>query len=1138
MSTHGTARRRTASRKITPPSAAYMSNDQFASYLADLRSHRVARPGGARPLPPNSNRLSVDGSTVGSGVYRNSSGLPSPVVSDTFSAAGAAHAHQRSQSDAPAAAPAPSAHTGRQQSFSHNSLAGSVASSRYSTVSGRGRDYYAAAAAATATATPTASNKRTQPPPPLRPDEVVPTDTYMESGQRWMEKEEAVSLRQALEDMDLRLPGKRHTANAAADDERLYQAALSEAAALVWQHQHGGSGGNTQAPLPAAPGAPYAYKSHLRKNSYAYARTASVGRYGDDIAPSGLARDAVSRSVSGSSAGSSYGASQRVVSGGSGHTSARASYEHTRKSSEAPSVFVTPALNKTSPAATAGPSATNGSTIRAKAYTGLFGGGPRPMMSTSSSSSSAAAASNSKNHGRRRSSMKRNISGEIEKPFSGDQIYEEPETGTPDNINKKASLLLPATSSVLQDKDENPVRSTGAGTGSNNNGAGSSDTTDVAKLVSRYEIHRNAPSQSRNPQYTTNAVAPKIEAAAGLNADANTTSSSPSPSSLSSPSAPAPAPAPPPAVPRKNGVEIRSEDIRQATSRLRADRSPALPTPSYVSDTPGRPIVSFAADWKEAKVGEEERVKEKKEVKQTRQEQEQDQEQKEEDIEQEKQRNKAATDAQPDVVRDRSSSREEDRTQPQPQPQNQNQNQQAPPARLGPFAASLRSSSPFAARQQHQHQHQHQPPTQQQPPPFRRRRLFEPPPALPVDGARGGASDSHRPTVPTITVTEDTVSERPPVPTIAVTDESTAEPSVPTISVTDEDTSSRPPIPTIVLPEEEVVSTPAAPGMPTIVTPDDDRPQRRTTPSIPVLVTPADDPTPCPLRITTPKAPKTPITTPPSSSPARPLPTPSSSGAPVINRPRGHWSRAPAPHPAATHGTGSRGPTARCHQCRQPIVGRVVALASVGGARFHPQCFRCHACGTSLEALEILPEPEAFRAERLAEKNARSEGGSDSNSNSNRNSDSDSDTRLRFYCHLDWHERFAPRCKHCTTPIVGEHVVALGAHWHVGHFFCAECGDPFPAGATHIATPDGYAWCDPCAARRAARRAPTCRACGAGVEPGASYVRALGAAWHDACFRCAVCGDGFADGQVLPRAGTAGLMQVVCTACRARELKA
>jgi hypothetical protein len=45
------------------------------------------------------------------------------------------------------------------------------------------------------------------------------------------------------------------------------------------------------------------------------------------------------------------------------------------------------------------------------------------------------------------------------------------------------------------------------------------------------------------------------------------------------------------------------------------------------------------------------------------------------------------------------------------------------------------------------------------------------------------------------------------------------------------------------------------------------------------------------------------------------------------------------------------------------------------------------------------------------------------------------------YCHLDYHELFSPRCKHCDTPIENEVISALGNKYHPGHFFCAGCGD-------------------------------------------------------------------------------------------------
>jgi hypothetical protein len=78
---------------------------------------------------------------------------------------------------------------------------------------------------------------------PLKPSDVVPTATYFERGQRWMEKEEAVSLREAMEDMSLGKPDE--------EEMRIHTAAQNEASELVWQHQH---------PEAATqPGAPYRY---------------------------------------------------------------------------------------------------------------------------------------------------------------------------------------------------------------------------------------------------------------------------------------------------------------------------------------------------------------------------------------------------------------------------------------------------------------------------------------------------------------------------------------------------------------------------------------------------------------------------------------------------------------------------------------------------------------------------------------------------------------------------------------------------------------------------------------------------------------------------------------------------------------
>ncbi|KAI1137951.1 hypothetical protein F5Y05DRAFT_66804 [Hypoxylon sp. FL0543] len=883
---------RSSPRKVTPPSPTYMNNEQFAAYLASLRENRVTRPGGARPQPPSSKpprdsteRLATGRPSLGSVSIRSE----------------AAITHQRTQSDA-------TRPRGSRPSFAPSIASrASRYSTAYSTTSSMGRDYYP-------------ENPSTV--SPLKPSEVVPSATYIERGQRWMEKEEAVSIREAMEAMDamnVKDEGKDKKEDGEQDEEetRIYNAALDEAAELVWQHQHGVK--------PPEPGAPYRYKPHLRKNSYAHARTASAGLYGDEIVATGLARDSV-RSFSGSST-----ASERAPSPGS----ARTSMDEQRTYSM-------------------------GST-NSKSY-GTLRGAPR------SSSGS-----------RRLSSLKRNISGEVEKPFSGDQIWEEPETTTPERNPRQPRL--PETSQPIGLKSRGiPNKVQFAPTPSD---SATSLPSVPDKPANRFEIHKNPPSRSRDPAYTT-----------------NSTSDSPRTSQES--------------IPTKNGMEVRSEDIRQATSMRLKDRSPKLPTPSAVSDSPGRPIVSFDKKWKPP---EEEATDSKLEESPTR----------------------------PKSNNSTSSTSTGGNTNT-----NTNTASSSPTRRVGRFG------------------------------------LF---------GKERPASQTPQPSVPSIAVTPDPPAPKPsPVP--SPSRNSAGAPPVPTIQVDGVDDG--PSVPMIAVSGD-------GPAVPTIVLPDDDGNSggsgNSKAPSIPTIVTPDDNRKPS----------------------ARPLPDPKALNNTRRERPRSHWSPAP--------GAIGRRATATCHECGLPIEGRVVALAGAS-ERFHPQCFRCYACGTALEALEISPEPDSFRAERL-ERIRRRAAGETLEEEPGKTMAEDGDARLRFYCHLDWHELFAPRCRHCRTPILGEHVVALGAHWHYGHFFCAECGDPFERGATHIEK-DGYAWCVGCQTKRTERRAPKCRACRAAVI--GQYVRALGGEWHDECFRCATCGGGFDDGQIFPMAER-GETVVLCTRCRAAELK-
>jgi hypothetical protein len=719
---------------------------------------------------------------------------------------------------------------------------------------------------------------------PLKPSEVVPSATYIERGQRWMEKEEAVALREAMEDMDLMQE----------EEMRIRAAAQADASELVWQHQH---------PEDAVkPDAPYRYKDHLKKNSYAHARTQSVGRYGGFVMATGLARDSP-RSVSGGSSNSGGGHSQRGrVSSGSPEYSepplkpdsdidTRGSLDYSREASQQVSLR--------------------------KSYGDISNSG--------------------KAHGswRRRSSAKRNISGEIAGSFTGEQIWEEPEQDNTMRGHRVEEQGLPAP---LRIKPRNPLnrvqfaqdvilRTT-------------STPPEATKKLSASEIHRNPPSQTRNPTYTSN-VPPTPKFAVPKQSSERETKLE---------------------GPMKDGLEIRSDEIRQATSMRLKDRSPKLPTPTAVSSKLGRPIVSFDKDWKP----------------------------KEADVK--------------------------------------------PDERKGPIYSNT-------------------------------------------------CADSQKESLST---SSDSQSFSASIPTINFH-------NTPPISVNGGFSISRP-----------SSKSPASMSTnPSINIPE--------TPTISIPVSSEGEPSG--IR--------------PSTNSQRPLPDPKkAAGHPPRNNSagpftRGHWS------PAA----GKRA-TATCHQCQLPIEGRVVALRGAP-ERFHPQCFICFTCGTGLEALEISPEPPAKRDERL-DRIRRRACGEELPEGEGQTMADDGDERVRFYCHLDWHENFAPRCKHCKTSIIGEHTVALGEHWHFGHFFCAECGDPFEKGMSHIEK-DGYAWCLRCQTMRTERQAPKCKKCRQPVI--GEVVQAMGGEWHERCFRCATCKGGFHDGSFFPK-GLGDETVVVCTRCMEMELKA
>lgn len=620
-------------------------------------------------------------------------------------------------------------------------------------------------------------------------------------------------------------------------------------------------------------------------------------------------------------------------------------------------------------------------------------------------------------HRRRSSGSKRKVSGSLFKN-PNDQIYEEPEeeskppapaiTTTPEPAKLPLRVRRNPFSRVQFAKDNNLVRS-------------HTDPVLGTKRFDRYEIQNNPPSQSRNAGYTSNSALPaKPKADETARSDAEND----------------------PEVKIKDGKEVRSDDIRAATGFRLKDRSAKLPTPTAVSDSPGRPIVSFRKDWKPN-----EEIELKEEI-------------------------SSLPQSTPRPIG-------QSESQPQPRPLSKAATAPVVPTINAPNSEPAKNSiasSPAPIPEINV--------SSVAPAPPRRANqaipaisVYEDPPARPLPSANSSRKvntppQTATPLVPTINVSQAPPARSKPAPA----------PSIPTISVQETPSISISPS-TDRGSSVNVPSISAMPPIPTISVNEPSAPKPKiNAPSISV----------------TPSIPSINVDGPAASS--RPLPNPTKRGVNGVSKPfprqnpqsnRSHWT-------PTTVRTG-----ALCSQCALPISGRIVSAA---GSRFHPECFLCHHCGEHLECVAFYPEPENKRAERCARIQARLRGedieflpSHPTHEDMLRLEQEDGvDESARFYCHLDFHELFSPRCKSCKTPIEGEVVVACGAEWHVGHFFCAQCGDPFDS-STPFVEKDGYAWCVGCHTNRYSTK---CRKCRKPVTD--TVVKALGAEWHVGCFCCVV----------------------------------
>ncbi|KAF5864151.1 hypothetical protein ETB97_008357 [Aspergillus alliaceus] len=772
-------------RQVSPPGPSYMSDNQIASYLKDLRTNRPTRPGGSRPLPA-----------------KPSESIPNPREDLPPRAASAMSSYSsRMPSTTSAADKERPRATSSLSNHRPTSSRGSVGRS-----TGRPLVQEPTMVPVRKNVSPTRAFSRPSPP--------SPNTAYRENHQRRFEREEARSLRDALQEMDIQ------------DDIRIHHAAQDEATELVWMHQNPGLAFKN-------PYAPYR-NPDIEKSSPRTERSSTL--YTRNLASRSPQRD-----------------SYRPMS------------DHFPDSPSRHSEQQQPTLDEQNS------SPRKNDTLRKslKVDFSLPQDGSPSKRTSSGYGLGLAYGSNDSSKG-----VFRN---------PNDCIYEEP--GEPQRTDKdNRPDFSRSDSSALKVKPRNSLPR-----GSRPLSGRFSSLPFVDKL-SRFELHKHPPTQSRKPEYKINDPLPQPIADNEQ------------------------------AVPTKDGLEIRSDDIRAATSKKLKDRSTKLPMPSAVSDRVGRPIVSFDPSWK-------------------------------------------PTEAQS----------------------------------LG-------------------------------------------------KGNNDGTRESVSPTPPPAAAApEIQVSESPSIPVINLPDD-----KPPTIS-------------------EMRAST------------QDDKDG-------------------------------TSLSTSPNRS-RRPNPFQRKSPSSVKqNRWLSTYSRAGVP-------------TAKCESCTLPISGKIVTAA---GSRFHPECFSCHHCQTPLECVAFYQEPEAKRQERLATV-----------------SNDEEAHLLRFYCHLDFHEMFSPRCKSCKTPIEGEVVVACGAEWHVGHFFCAECGDPFDH-ETPFVEKDGFAWCLQCHSRRTA---PRCSGCKKPVLDDV-VISAVGGQWHDECFSCHECGAGFGpDGRYFVREGEpkrtakgriiGGPVQLpICERCEGIRLKA
>jgi len=155
-----------------------------------------------------------------------------------------------------------------------------------------------------------------------------------------------------------------------------------------------------------------------------------------------------------------------------------------------------------------------------------------------------------------------------------------------------------------------------------------------------------------------------------------------------------------------------------------------------------------------------------------------------------------------------------------------------------------------------------------------------------------------------------------------------------------------------------------------------------------------------------------------------------------------------------------------CNTCKQPIFGEVIQAS---GKAFHPEHFVCGNCKSPLGTGLFFEQ-----------------GG-------------------QTLCERCYQEMFCPRCAHCEKPVMDRCITALGKKWHVEHFICTQCLNPFNGG--NFFEKDGRPYCE---ADFFNLFAPKCAGCNEPIK--GDCINALGTQWHPEHFACAYCSKAFGGG--------------------------